>query len=257
MSYTGGMEWFKNFYANDYFKYRYEPRLEEVPALEVDFIYDQGNLAAVHGRRPRVLDICCGIGRHARPLAARDCEVVGVDLSEANIDAAAARARDEGLADRCRFIRDDIRAFEPPGAFDLAINIFTSFGYFESDAADAIVFAKAAASLRPGGRFILDVANREAIIANCKPRERRGRRGNYVIDETSIDLTTSRMTSHWTFVRGKERAEHTIRVRLYALHELIRLGDAHGLTFTAAFGDFDASPHTARSPRCIYVGTKG
>lgn len=250
------MEWFKRFYEHDYFKYRYEPRLEEVPAREVDFIYDQGRLGDVQGRPPRVFDICCGIGRHARPLAARGCEVVGLDLSEANIDAAVARAASEGVADRCRFIRDDIRTFDPPGEFDLAINIFTSFGYFDSDAADAVIVAAAAASLRPRGRFILDVANREAIIATHKPREKRGRRGNYVIDETTIDLTTSRMTSRWTFVRGKERTEHTIRVRLYALHELIALGDAHGLAFTAAFGDFDASSYTARSPRCIYVGTK-
>ncbi|MFW6146638.1 MAG: class I SAM-dependent methyltransferase, partial [Planctomycetota bacterium] len=96
------MEWFKEFYEHDYFKYRYEPRLEEVPAREVDFIYDQGNLAAVRGRRPRVFDICCGIGRHARPLAARGCEVVGVDLAGANIDAATAKAESEGVSDRCR-----------------------------------------------------------------------------------------------------------------------------------------------------------
>jgi len=250
------MDWFRDFYETDYFKYRYEPRLDEIPAEEVDFIYAQGRLGDVEGRPPRVFDICCGTGRHARPLAARGCEVVGVDLSAHNIDAAIEKAAADRLTDRCTFVRGDIRTFDPPADCDLAINIFTSFGYFESDEADAVIFAKAAQSLRPGGRFILDVANREAIIAAYKFREKRGRRGNYVIDETSVDLATGRMTSHWTFVRGKEKTEHTITVRLYALHELIRIGNEHGLRFLAAFGNFGASEYTRDSDRCIYVAKR-
>lgn len=250
------MDWFKDFYETDYFKYRYEPRLAEIPAEEVDFIADKGGIDAIGDRPARVFDICCGVGRHARPLAARGCEVIGVDLSNNNIDAAIEQATAEGLTDRCSFHKGDIRTFTPPTDCDLAINIFTSFGYFGSDEADAVIFDAAATSLRPGGRFILDVANREATIAGYKPREKRGSRSNHVIDETTVDLATGKMTSHWTFVRGRERAEHTIIVRLYALHELIRIGADRGFNFLAAYGAFDGSDYTRESPRCIYVGER-
>ncbi len=250
------MDWFKDFYDVDYFKYRYEPRLKEIPAEEVDFIATAGGLDFSGERPPKVFDICCGVGRHARPLALRGCEVIGVDLSEPNIAAAAELAESEGVADRCRFVEADIRTFDPPSDCDLAINIFTSFGYFDSDAADAVIMAKAAESLRPGGRFILDVANREALIANHKPREKRGSRNNYVIDETTLDLAAGRMNCHWTFVRDGQRAEHTISIRLYALHELIRIADAHGLRFRNACGDFSGAEYTPKSPRCIFVAEK-
>jgi len=250
------MDWFRDFYEADYFKYYYEPKLDAVPAEEVDFIASRGALDFTGKRPPRVFDICCGVGRHARPLAARGAEVIGVDLSGHNIRAAVAEADEAGLADRCRFHQADVRTFDPPSDCDLAINIFTSFGYFATDAENALIMAKAAESLRPGGRFILDIANREAVIADHKPREKRGTRGNYVIDETRLDLPAGRIICHWTFVRGKERAEHTISIRLYALHELIAMADSHGLRYIEACGDFAGTPYGPKTPRCIFIAEK-
>ena len=250
------MAWFKDFYESDYFKYYDEPRLHDVPAQEVAFILAQGGLDLCSPRRARVFDICCGTGRHARPLAAKGCEVIGVDLSAVSIQAARQQAQAQGLGERCRFHQGDIRDFDPPGECDLAINIFTSFGYFDSDQEDAVILAKAAQSLRPGGRFILDVANREAVIAGLHPRHRQGPRGNYVIEDSHLDLSAGRLISHWTFVRGKHRAEHTISIRLYALHELIALVSAAGLRYLAAFGAFDGEPYSPRTPRCILVAEK-
>jgi SAM-dependent methyltransferase len=250
------MEWFTRFYGHDYFKYRYEPRLTEVPAQEVDFIVEQGGLDFSAERPPRVFDICCGVGRHARPLAARGCHVIGVDLAEANIAAARDMARQEGLTERCEFHHADIRDFPPPAGCDLAINMFTSFGYFESDAADAILIAKAAQSLRTGGRFILDIANREAVVAGFRPRQRRGRRGNYVIEEAQLDLAAGRIEGTWTFIRDGQRSAHHVSIRLYALHELVRMVAEQGLHFRTAFGDYDATPYDRTSPRCIVVAEK-
>ncbi len=250
------MEWFKRFYGHDYYKYRFEPRLAEVPQEEVDFILQQGRLDFEGGRRPYVFDICCGIGRHARPLAARGCQVAGVDISEPNINAANKLAEQEGVADHCQFHLSDIRDFAPPQNCDLAINIFTSFGYFESDQADAIIVAKAAQSLRPSGRFILDIANREAVIAGFKPRQRRGRRGNYVIEEAQLDLTTGRLVGTWTFVLAGQKNQHTVSIRLYALHELVKMVEEQGLKFVEAFGDFEGNPYERMSPRCIVIAEK-
>jgi SAM-dependent methyltransferase len=250
------MEWFKRFYGQDYFKYRYEPRLAEVPAEEVDFVIEQGRLDFAGGRALKVFDICCGVGRHARPLAARGCHVVGVDLAEANIEAAKDLAKEQDIADRCEFHHADIRDFAPPVECDLAINMFTSFGYFENDQADAVIIAKAAQSLRPGGRFILDIANREAVICGFRPRQRRGRRGNYVIEEARLDLERGRLTGTWTFIRDGQRSQHDVSIRLYALHELVAMVEAQGLQLAGAFGDYASTPYDQTSPRCIVVAEK-
>jgi SAM-dependent methyltransferase len=252
------MDWFADFYETDYFHYRYAPRLDEVPRREVDFILAEGlpEGSRPEGRAARVFDICCGVGRHARPLAAAGCEVIGVDLSNPNIEAADDLARRDGLAERCRFIQGDIRRYAPPADRDLAINIFTSFGYFENEQADSIIFRKAAESLRPGGRFILDVNNRERLVAHPPKIEKRGDENNYVIDESRLDLTDSRLTCTWTFVRDGETREHTIRIRLYCLHELIALGKQFDLEYVKAFGDFDGSAYGGESRRCITVFTK-
>jgi SAM-dependent methyltransferase len=251
-------EWFKDFYAEAYFKYRFEPRLDEIPAQEVDFIIDQGklDLSGSARRRPRVFDICCGVGRHARPLAARGCEIVGVDISDNNISAARATAAKQGLDDRCRFDLGDIREYEPPADCDLAINIFTSFGYFESDDADAVIMRQAARSLKPGGRFILDIFNRESVIAHYRPMERRGDKRNYVIDETRLDLVNARVISTWTFVREGEKSVHTTSIRMYALHELVRMAKDEGLQFVKAFGSFAGEDYDRDSPRLIFVAEK-
>ncbi len=250
------MDWFKEFYETDYFKYYYEPKLGVIPVDEVEFLIDRGRLDLTGQKRPRVFDICCGIGRHARPLAVRGCAVTGVDLSGNNIQAAIEQAGTDGVADRCTFDQGDIRAYPPPSDCDLAINIFTSFGYFPTDDENAVIMAKAAESLRPGGRFILDIANREAVISDHKPYEKRGTRNNYVIDETQLDLATGRTTCHWTFVRNGKKSEHTITIRLFALHELIAMAAKFGLRFLEACGDFSGVPHGPKTPRCIFVAER-
>src|SRR5262245_54666126 len=75
-----------------------------------------------------VLDLCCGPGRHAVPLARRGLAVTAVDRTRFLLDHARERARLAGLA--IDFVEADMREFLRPAAFDLALSLFTSFGYF-------------------------------------------------------------------------------------------------------------------------------
>jgi SAM-dependent methyltransferase len=120
---------------------------------------------AEHGRR-RLLDVPCGEGRLARPLAAAGHDVVGVDLSAAAIErlrheAAAASATPAGT--EVTGLVGDMRALgtalagQPP--FDGAWCMGNSFGYLNAHDTTAFV-GDLAAALRPGGRFVLDAAMR-------------------------------------------------------------------------------------------------
>ncbi len=80
----------------------------------------------------RVLDLCCGPGVFTVPLADRGCDVTGVDLSPAMLERARKRSADTGA--QVRYVQADAREYEAPGAFDVVLNMFTSFGYFEDPA---------------------------------------------------------------------------------------------------------------------------
>src|SRR5262245_12083788 len=77
----------------------------------------------------RVLDLGCGVGRHAIELARRGCLVTGVDRTSSFLAQARERARQAGVT--IDLVEADMRSFMRPRAFDAALNFFTSFGYFE------------------------------------------------------------------------------------------------------------------------------
>jgi len=76
----------------------------------------------------RVLDAPCGWGRLSRQLALLGATVLGVDQSETLLTAAEAQ-RGELPTERLRYLRHDLRKPLPETGFDVACNIFTSFGY--------------------------------------------------------------------------------------------------------------------------------
>jgi SAM-dependent methyltransferase len=144
-------------------------------AAEVAFVARQLPLPAYQ----TVLDVCCGPGRHALPLAGRGYQVTGVDRDAA----ALAAARQAGADFPATFVQADMRALAAvPGPFDAAICLWQSFGYFDA-ATNAAVLGDLAAHLRPGGRLILDLNHRAFYLAHQGERhlERDGRR----IHETS------------------------------------------------------------------------
>lgn len=195
----------------------------------------------------RVLDIACGEGRHARALAAAGARVTGLDLSPGLL----ARARE---ATRAPLVRADMRALPVrPGTMDLAVNLFTSFGYFAGDAEHAEALAGMVATVRRRGWFVLDflhaprvrgglVAEEDATIADTRVRLRRRLEdaGRYVVKE--IELADGR--------RFRER------VRLFEPAELEAMLAAAGAPPRHRFGDYDGAPLAEASPRLILVGER-
>ena len=108
-----------------------------------------------------LLDLCCGTGRHSLELARRGCLVTGVDRTGAYIEKARAAAAQESLA--AVFAVADMRDYCEPGSFDVVVNLFGSFGYFEDPEDDRRVVANAYASLRPGGQFLIETMGKEIL----------------------------------------------------------------------------------------------
>ena len=202
------------------------------------------------GVRGRVLDLCCGFGRHALALRERGADVFGMDLSAELL--ARARELPDGQLLHGRLVRADARAVPfASGCFDALVSLFSSFGYFGDDG-DARVLSEIARVLRPGGVAWLDLMNPERIRAGIVP-ESRTERGGAVLEERRHLEQGGRRVVKDVVLRLDGGAARSWResVRLYDTLELEKLALQRGLALLGVQGDFDGSALRAQSPRQI------
>ncbi|MHB9132209.1 MAG: class I SAM-dependent methyltransferase [Armatimonadota bacterium] len=242
--------WVTEYFGDEYL------RLYQFPADRTDpeVTFLAAELAARIPPSGRVLDLACGQGRHAIPLAARGFQVTGLDYQQNLLQAATRRAREEGVT--LSFVRGDMRCLPFTGKFDAVLNIFSAFGYF-SDEENARVLREMARVLRPGGWLILDVANRDAMLRRAEPRSwKRLPDGTPVISEWTWDVRTGRYT-HWQLlVDGNAPRSYTHSVRVYTYTELDWLLHQAGLTIDAVHGGFRGEELTWDAPRMVLIVKK-
>lgn len=112
------------------------------------------------------IDVCCGRGRHAIYLASKGYNVIGVDSSEESIQDA---KHFEGA--KLHFMVGDIRNTLHATQIDFALNLFTSFGYFEDDADNLKSLININGSLKPGGSLVIDYLNEAKAAQELVPNE--------------------------------------------------------------------------------------
>lgn len=200
-----------------------------------------------------VLDAPCGFGRHSLALARRGFRVTGVDLSETELTRARERARAAGVT--LTLVGQDLRDMEFSGEFDLALNLFSSIGYFSEDE-DQQLLERFCTALRPGGVFVLDTRNRDHFVRHLTPEETyRLPDGTTVRIKNTLDLRTSRVHGEW-WVERDERPLGQTETRLYSAHELYRKLRPERWSAVELFGGLDGRPFELDSPRLVLVATK-
>lgn len=223
----------------------------EQTGREADFIAE--TLALPAGAV--LLDLCCGWGRHASLLAARELSVIGLDRSGYHLELA--RERDPG-GSVAWMVADMRRVPLSAASLDAVINVFTAFGYFD-DRENQQVLEEVARVLKPGGRFLLDVINRDYLMSVFRPNDwTEADDGRLTLEERHWDAMTGRVHAQWTVVDGDgRRVRHGHDERIYTLQELeLRLGMA-GLEVLNAFGGFDGSALGRTSRRLIVLAERG
>jgi SAM-dependent methyltransferase len=111
----------------------------------------------------RLLDITCGPGLYAVPLAQRGCHVTGVDFGPAAIAYARQLAAEKGVAGRCTFHQQDVRQMDFDGAgFDAALLLYGQLAVMPPQAAQDVLH-RTAQALRPGGRLCLELLDPERV----------------------------------------------------------------------------------------------
>jgi SAM-dependent methyltransferase len=139
-------------------------------------------------------------------------------------------------------------------SFDVVVNLFTSFGYFDGDAEHEAVLAEVARVLRPGGAFVLDYLNAEQVRSTLVARDERAVGRRTVVQERRLSEDGRYVVK--AIRLGGEGRTFMERVRLYGRGDIERMLVAHGLVLHAVWGDYEGTAHTAASPRLCVVARR-
>ena len=202
-----------------------------------------------------VLDLCCGPGRHAVALARRGFRVSGVDRSDALLARARAHALDCGVEGE--FVQQDMRLFVRPASFDLALNLFTSFGYFDDDADQLRVLRNVFESLRPGATFVIDVLGKEVLARVLQPTlSARVADGTLVVTRGEIVREWTRVRNEWIAIKDGTARTFRFEHWVYSGRELRQMLEAVGFVDVRLLGDLTGREYGPSATRLVAVARK-
>ena len=250
--------WYEEFFRSDYLRYWLGG--EDTPLLplertEGEARFIQEALSLLPGAS--ILDLCCGHGRHAIALAQRGYRVTGLDLSALHLELARRTAEEAGVD--VEWLRADMRRIPRRmwGRFDAVINMFTAFGYLESDAEDQKVLNGVGRALKPGGRLLIDFIHRDALMRRYQAKDWSSQDSVILLHERRFDFVTGRNHDEVT-VLAADGARRTFKtmVRMYTLPELVSMQERAGLRFLRVWGDFDGGELGLDSRRTILLAER-
>ena len=202
-----------------------------------------------------VLDLCCGPGRYSIPLKKAGFEVTGVDLQSFLLGKAREYASRQNAT--IEFVEDDMRNFKRVQAFDLILNMYSSFGYFSNFEEDRRVLENAYFSLKSGGQILLDLRGKEVhamrfteTVSSAMPN------GDLIFQRTKTNDDWTRSITTWVYVRGQQVETWEVSLNLYSGAELRNLLKSVGFKEVRLYGHLKGSPYNHSAERLIAVDKK-
>jgi SAM-dependent methyltransferase len=203
----------------------------------------------------RILDLCCGPGRHAIELARRGHDVVGVDRTARYLEMAGAQAHTAGLA--VELVQADARDFRCVPPADAVLNLWTSFGYFDDQEDNQRVLCQAHASLRPGGVLLVQTRSSETFSTHVdSERTWQERDGVLYLEERLIVDDWRRTQGRWIIVDGDGRREYPYVSWLYSGAALADMMKKAGFCSVSLYGDLSGAPYDRKARNLVAVAVK-
>jgi SAM-dependent methyltransferase len=202
-----------------------------------------------------VLDLCCGPGRCSIALAKKGFSVTGVDKTKYLLDKARSNARSARV--KIEWVHQDMRDFVRPNFFSLAINMFTSFGYFDDKRDDLLVLKNIHASLKPGGAFLIELLGKERLARVLQPAV------SSLLPDGSTLVQLHEIFDDWTRIRNEWLLIRNGRVKRFKFHHTIYSGQElrdllrrAGFASVTLHGNLDGDKFGPSSERLVAVGRK-
>lgn len=238
--------WFSDWFDSPYYHVLYSNRDTQEAEAFMQRLMDYLKVPI----ESAVLDLPCGKGRHANYLARLGYHVVGADLAPNSIDIARQEAEDKAV-----FMVHDIRQPAWEEDFDVVVNLFTSLGYFETEADDIAAFSTLARAAKKEGFIVIDFFNSVKVIRDLVPQN--------IVQRDTVTFELERVVKEgiiYKTIRFQEEQEVKVyqeKVKAFFLNDFIRWAELSNLTLINTFGDYLLNPFDEiTSDRLILVFKK-
>lgn len=239
-------KWIEDWFGSAYYCLLYKHRDDNEAKLFLDNLIKLLKLPA----KSSILDCGCGKGRHSIYLSEKGFKVTGLDISEPNI-----LESKKGEKDNLIFFTHDLRNLFRINYYDVALSLFTSFGYFDKDSENDKVIRSTASAVKKGGWFVLDFMNAEKEKQNLT-REEKTR-----INDIDFKITrcTERNCITKEIVITDKGKSHSFRenVKAYTRSDLENFFRQNNLDIIYLLGNYELEPfNEITSDRLILIGKK-
>jgi SAM-dependent methyltransferase len=247
MQTTEKKAWYTQWFDSPYYDLLYKERDQEEAERFIKNIINH----LKPDPKSNILDIACGKGRHAISLNKMGYKVTGFDLSQKSI--ASAKKKENPTLD---FYVHDMRKPFMVNYYDVILNLFTSFGYFENERENMAVLNNIYNALKPGGIFVLDFVNMERILQHLLTREERNVEGVHFIVHKSKDQNNF-LVKHIFIEDGPLKFNFEEKIKIFSCSSLKEYLNNSGFEILSIFGDYDLHNFDqAKSERLIIISKK-
>ena len=229
-------EWFESWFDTNWYHMLYCDRDESEASQFIQNLFKELNPPA----HASVLDLACGKGRHSQTINDLGYKVWGVDLSEQSINHALT-IKGENLS----FAVHDMRKTYKKEYFDIIVNLFTSFGYFNSEDDNLEVMKSVWEGLKPNGIFVMDFLNAQKVKSELVSNE--------IVTKEGIEFRIKRRLEDNVIVKEiyfeseGNNLHFEERVTAFEKHDLESLFTPCNLIVKKVFGDYNLNPFNAQS----------
>lgn len=241
--------WYKTWFDSPLYDTFYAKRDDLEAEKLAHFIYSQHPPSNGYSG---VLDLACGRGRHSLNFAKLGYTVTGSDLSEYGLSIARKKAKKENLD--IKFIKQDMRS-PLYTSFNMILNLFTSFGYFEDDAENEKVISNIHQMLTPGGVAYIDYLNPEMVKKNLIEVEE-GELNDFTFTIERA-ISNNSVNKKISIFRDNDKQVFNEHVKLYNLSWFREQLEIKGLRLINTFGSYSGEAFDEnRSTRMLMLCLK-
>lgn len=211
-----------------------------------------GDIGAQHW-----LDLACGPGRFLIPLADRGIKLTGVDQSRLLLDEARQKMASLSVGKSTELLQADMRTFKADGCFDVILNMWSSFGYFDEPEDDRMVLQRCYDNLKPGGCLLIDTVGKEYLCRNLQAVHlEEDAEGNLLIQRPTFGEEMTRLENEWILIKGDHVYRKLWSHNVYSGAELRALLVQAGFESVELYGSLSGDDYDLDAERLIAVANK-
>ncbi|MTB58795.1 class I SAM-dependent methyltransferase [Streptococcus uberis] len=234
--------------VNDFFDFTYSKVYSELLDIELEFQINflKNQYLIDKSNNFKVLDLCCGTGRHIKKLNEDNFPVDGVDF---NLEAVKVARKNVRLG---KVYLSDVQNFNPDVKYDLVYSMESSIGYL-SDSKTIEIFKNINRNIiSEKGTFILHLTNRDYLMQNLTPRIWFGNKiSGYLLEDRQFNSEKGILKINQVRIIEGNDNKYSIDLRLYTLNEIKYLLNEAGLDIGKVYGNYDYENYSINSPYMI------